>query len=126
MVMKKYLKLEEITPYKIASELADYVWEIVSRWDWFAKKTVGTQFANAIDSIAGNIAEGFGRYHKRDKQKFYYNSRGSVFESAHWAKKAYNRKLLAEKEYSRIIEALRGLPKEINLLIKYTEIKLAI
>jgi len=124
--MKKYLKLEEITPYKIASELADYVWEIVSRWDWFAKKTVGTQFANAIDSIAGNIAEGFGRYHKRDKQKFYYNSRGSVFESAHWAKKAYNRKLLAEKEYSRIIEALRGLPKEINLLIKYTEIKLAI
>lgn len=27
---KKYLKLEDITAYNIASELSDYVWEVVS------------------------------------------------------------------------------------------------
>jgi len=27
---KKYLKLEDITAYKIASELSDYIWQIVS------------------------------------------------------------------------------------------------
>lgn len=85
---KKYLTLEEITAYKIASGLSDCVWEIISKWDWFNKRTLGVQYTNALDSIAGNISEGFGRFHKKDKIKFYYNSRASVFESAHWTKKA--------------------------------------
>ena len=74
---KEFLKLEDITCYEIASELSDYVWEIVSKWDIFTKKTIGSQFVDATDSIAANIAEGFGRFHKKDKQKFYYNARGS-------------------------------------------------
>lgn len=36
------------------------------------------QIINAIDSISANIAEGFGRYGKKDKIKFYYYSFGSV------------------------------------------------
>jgi len=39
------------------------------KWDYFAKKTVGEQFIDAVDSISANIAEGFGRYHKKDKIK---------------------------------------------------------
>ncbi|MBA4411197.1 MAG: four helix bundle protein [Bacteroidota bacterium] len=46
-----------------------------------AQKTIGAQFIEAADSISANIAEGFGRYHKKDKIKFYYYSRGSTFES---------------------------------------------
>ncbi|MBL7159444.1 four helix bundle protein [Candidatus Microgenomates bacterium] len=118
--MKKYLKLEDITAYKIASELSDIVYEIVSKWKWFDKRTLGAQFVSAIDSIAANIAEGFGRYHKKDKIKFYYNSRASVFESAHWAKKADKRKLVAKTESDKILNLLRKLPKEINNLISLT------
>ncbi|MBU4369313.1 four helix bundle protein [Patescibacteria group bacterium] len=117
---KKFLKLEDITAYQIASILGDYVWEIVSKWDIFAKKTIGSQFIRAIDSVAANIAEGFGRFHKKDKQKFYYNARGSLYESAHWCKKAYKRKLLTKKENEYIMERLRKLPKDINILIKLT------
>lgn len=123
---KKYLKLEEINAYKIASELSDYVWQIVVGWDWFAKRTLGSQLVDATNSIAGNIAEGFGRYHKKDKQKFYYNSRGSVFEAAHWVKKAHKRNLITQEEYRHFMKELRKLPKEINYLIKITEIKLTI
>jgi len=125
-MVKKILKLQKITAYKVASELSDYVWEITSRWDWFSKKTFGAQFIRATDSISANIAEGFGRYHKKDKIKFYYNSRGSVFESAHWCKKAYLRKLISEEENNHILNKLRDLPKEINGLISYTEKKLTI
>jgi len=33
------------------------------KWDWFAKKHIGGQFVEEVDSISANIAEGFGRYH---------------------------------------------------------------
>lgn len=120
------VKLEDIVAYKIASQLSDYVWEIVIKWEWFPKKTIGGQFTEAIDSIAANMAEGFGRYHKKDKIKFYYNSRASVFESSFWCKKAFIRKLLSEEQYNYIIEELRKLPKEINYQIKVTNTNLKI
>ncbi len=119
-----YLKLENIRAYKIASEISDYVWEIVIKWDWFSKRTVGVQWINSTDSIAGNIAEGFGRFHKKDKEKFYYNARGSVYEAIHWAEKAAKRKLITRVQILQIQEELEKLPKEINALIRITEEKL--
>ena len=113
---KKYLKLNDIKVYKIASTLSDYVWDVVYEWDWFNKRTLGTQWVDATDSIAGNIAEGWGRYHKKDKQKFYYNSRGSLFESIHWAQKAHKRNLISKKQKDYILKELKALPKEINFV----------
>ncbi len=64
------MKLNDINAYKIAFSLSNYVWDVVIRWEWFAKKHVGGQFVEAVDSVAANIAEGFGRYHKKDKIEF--------------------------------------------------------
>jgi four helix bundle protein len=60
---------------------------------------MGEQFVAAIDSISANIAEGFGRYGKKDKIKFYRYSQGSMNESLDWNQKAKVRKLISEKEY---------------------------
>lgn len=119
-------KLEDIPIYRIASNLSDYVWDIVIKWEYFAKKTIGEQFVEAIDSIAANFAEGFGRFHKKDKIKFYYNSRATVYESSFWCKKAFIRKLLMEEEYNHIIGELRKMPKELNYQIKITSINLKV
>ncbi len=64
MQEKNYLKLNDISAYKGSFHLSNYVWNAVVKWDYFAKDTVGKQFARAIDSISANIAEGFGRYKK--------------------------------------------------------------
>lgn len=77
----KYLQLNDIDCYKKSLKLSNYIWDIVLTWDWFAKKTIGAQFVDAIDSISANIAEGFGRYGKKDKIKFYHYSFGSLKES---------------------------------------------
>ncbi len=122
--MDTIFRLGDIKAYQISSELSDYVWNIVAKWSYLAQKTIGVQFINATDSVSGNIAEGFGRFHKKDKVKFYFNSRASVFESAHWCKKAFNRNLLSEKENDYILTRLRKIPKEINTLIKMTMEKL--
>ncbi|MCF8235719.1 MAG: four helix bundle protein [Bacteroidales bacterium] len=68
---KKYLQLNDIGAYKKAFYLSNNVWNIVMDWDYFAKDTIGKQFVRSIDSISANIAEGFGRYSKRDKIKYY-------------------------------------------------------
>lgn len=123
---KSFLKINNINAYNISSSLSDDVWDIVDKWDTFSKNTLGSQIVRAIDSIAANIAEGFGRYHKKDKQKFFYNARGSLYEALHWTEKAQKRKLLTNSKYSNINEKLINLPKEINWLIKITEEKLTI
>lgn len=122
--MQKYLQLNDIASYKRALALSNYVWDIVITWDWFAKKTVGVQFVTAIDSISANIAEGFGRYGKKDKIKFYYYSFGSAKEGLDWNEKSKKRDLLTRKQYEHILEELQALPIEIHRLIKFTNDKL--
>lgn len=113
-------KLNDINAYRISSEVSEIIWNIVIKWGILEKKTVGEQWIKSADSIAANIAEGFGRFHKKDKSKFYYNARASVFETAHWTKTAQKRDLITEKTYKEIMDKLRKLPKEINTLIKLT------
>ena len=120
----KYLKLNDIEAYRIAFSLSNYVWEKVNNWEYFSKKTIGSQFTDAVDSISANIAEGFGRYTKKDKIRFYRISFGSMYEALDWNEKAKIRRLISEEEYNHIYIELQKLPKSINSLIKYTETKL--
>jgi four helix bundle protein len=120
----KYLQLNDIECYKKSLMLSNYVWEIVMGWDWVAKRTIGCQFIDATDSISANIAEGFGRFGKKDKVKFYYYSFGSVKESLDWNEKAKARKLITKDQYDHILRTLQELPRSIHELIKFTNEKL--
>lgn len=42
---------------------------------------MGKQLVRAIDSVAANLSEGFGRYHYKETRIFGYYSRGSLYES---------------------------------------------
>jgi four helix bundle protein len=114
----KSLSLEDLTAYKLADELSDYVWNIVEKWDYFAKKTVGDQWVRAVDSIGANTAESYGRYFFQDSILFLYYARGSCFESVFWTRKALHRKLITSAQSSIITDYLSKLPKELNTLIK--------
>lgn len=123
---KKFLQLNDIEAYRIAFGLSNYIWGIVIKWDYFAKDTVGKQFARAVDSISANIAEGFGRYGKKDKINFYRYSYGSIKECFDWNEKAKIRKLLTPQQHDYIFQELQKLPLMINQLIKFTNLKLKI
>jgi len=124
MKEKKFLKLSDLDAYLWSFHLSNYVWDIVIQWEWFAKKTVGSQFVEAVDSISANVAEGFGRYHKKDKIKFYRYSQGSLKESFDWNEKSKRRKLLKKEEYQHILKELQRIDPALNRLIKYTNEKL--
>ena len=126
MDTKKFLKLNDIEAFRISFHLSNYVWDSVLKWNNFSQRTVGEQFVKAIDSISANIAEGFGRYGKKDKIKFYRYSQGSLSESLNWNEKSKVRKLLSIEEYRYIFGELQKLPKSINALIQYTNQKLKV
>lgn len=114
----KNLPLKSLTAYQLADKLSDYIWDIVEKWDYFAKKTVGDQWVRAVDSIGANIAESYGRYFYQDSILFLYYSRGSCFESMFWTEKALKRKLVDNNQSSVINDYLGKLPKELNTLVK--------
>jgi len=104
--------------------LSNTVWDIVNRWNYFAKDTVGKQFVCAVDSISANIAEGFGRYTKKDKIRFYRYALASLKEAFDWNQKSKHRNLLTADQYLLILNSLEEIRKEIYFLIKYTNTKL--
>ena len=59
---------------------------------------MGKQFVKAADSMALNIAEGYGRFFYKENKNFNYYSRGSAFESTSCLRKAVKRKLVTQEE----------------------------
>jgi len=104
--MGKGLRLEELEVYRVAMEIGDIVWNLVVRWEYFEKKTLGAQLVDAADSIALNISEGYGRFHYKENKNFCYYSRGSAKEALTAARKARSRDLISEEDFKLLNDKL--------------------
>jgi four helix bundle protein len=49
-------KLCDIEVYILTEELANIIWQIVKKWNYFEKITIGSQIVKSSDSISANIA----------------------------------------------------------------------
>lgn len=112
------MKLEELKVYELSMELGESVWLIVEKWDYFSKDTIGKQLMRSVDSVAANLSEGFGRFHYKDAKNFTYFSRGSLYETKTWIRKAKNRNLMNEEEYLKFTEDINLIGKMLNSYIK--------
>ena len=102
----------------MAMELGDEVWNIVYKWDYFQKDTIGKQIVRSADSVAANISEGYGRFHFKDSNRFNYYSRGSLYETKTWLTKAANRGLIEKNKYTELYDNIETLGKMLNAYIK--------
>ena len=114
------MKLEDLEIYCLSKEIAQGAWEIYEQLSWQDKKIMGDQFISAMDSIGANIAEGFGRYHYLDKNKFNYNCRGSLLESIHWLDTLFARKKVQKEKYDLLPCSLKSLHHKLNNYIHTT------
>lgn len=112
------MKLEELEVYNLAMKIGEKVWEMVIKWDYFRKKTVGDQLVRSADSIASNISEGYGRFHYQENRHFCYYARGSLLETKTWLEKSKNRSMISQKEYDSLCESLEILHKKLNNYIR--------
>ncbi len=112
---------ENLDIYKLSEKLSDEVWCLVLSWNRLAQDTVGIQMIRSTDSIGANIAEGSGRGTKKDYIRFLKISRGSLYETRHWLRRAYKRKLLKEDQTNDLKKIVDELTPKLNAYIRAVE-----
>ncbi len=109
---------ENLRIYKLAEDLADSIWDIVLRWERFARDTVGKQMVRSTDSIGANTAEGTGRGSFQDNKRFARMARGSLNETQHFLRRAFRRKLLGTADVKKLKPLADNLAPQLNSYIK--------
>jgi four helix bundle protein len=110
--------LEDLRVYQAAMEIGELVHRVILTWNKYEKNSLGDQFIRAADSIALNIAEGYGRYHYKENRNFCWFARGSLYEAKTANQKAFNRSLISETEFSELLNKLKECHLLLNSYIK--------
>jgi len=71
----------------------------------------------ALNSVTHNIAEGFGRYEKRDKTRFYKISRGSAYELISQTMVSNALTYIDDQNAKQYIKDLKQIIGELDALI---------
>jgi four helix bundle protein len=98
----------------LAEQLGDQLWDIVEKWKPLAQRVVGEQLVRAADSVGANIAEGSGKGSAADNRRFVRMSRGSLYETKHWLRRAYRRKLLTAGQVESLKQTVDELTRTLN------------
>jgi four helix bundle protein len=117
------MKLEDFEVYKFSRELSRDAWAIYNPLSWQDKKIIGDQFIRAVDSIGANIAEAWGRYHFLDKNRFYYNARGSLMESSRWVSLVTERNFISDQNSNLLKSKIATIHHMLNVVINTTRAK---
>lgn len=108
---------EDLEIYQLSVDLAVEVYKLVGDFPKEEKYGMIDQLKRAATSIGANIAEGFGRYHFKDKLLFFYNAPGSVYEVKHFLEIA-NRVGYIDEDYKiEIFIRLNNLSVKLNNFI---------
>lgn len=111
--------LEKLELYQLAEKFSDSIWEIVIKWDYFYKDTIGKQVVRSADSVSANIAEGYGRYFYKESKQFFYYSRGSLQETKSWITKCKRRNVINEDIADMLIAEAEKILIKLNAYIKF-------
>ena len=103
--MSNYKKLDV---WKISMETVKEVYTLTKSYPTDKQFGLISQTNRAAVSIPSNIAEGFGRNHKKDTIQFLYISRGSAYELETLLNIAFSIKIINEESYNKITEILDG------------------
>ena len=109
---------EDFPVYKDAIKFIQEVDEFLESIPQKGNLRIIDQLQRASTSIALNIAEGAGRYHKSDKRNFYVMARGSVYECVACLRMFLSRKLVSNEKHDEFYLALNNLAKQLSAMIK--------
>jgi four helix bundle protein len=112
---------EKFVIYQRAKKFSDKVYELTD--DYPQKENFGlvSQLRRASLSVLLNLAEGYGRYHKRDKMKFYRTARGSIYECVPALQCSTKRNYIKNKDYIELYRECFEISRRISGLIKKIE-----
>lgn len=98
-------------------ELAHRVYDLTEALPRKEDYGLTSQIRRSALSVTGNLAEGFGRKHTKDKLQFYYAARGSLAETKNHL--IYGRRVgyFNQLEYQPVASLVEEIWKGLNSLI---------
>jgi len=119
-----YNSFEQMPVWQKAMGLAIEVFKLTEKLPKKEDYGLTSQMRRSALSIPGNIAEGFGRKHTKDKLNFYYDSRGSIAETKNHLIYGHRVNYFTEREYEKYIDFIDDVWRELNSLISSLQKKI--
>ena len=113
-----YNDFTEMPVWQKADEIVGAIYKLTESLPKREDYALCSQSRDAAISISGNIAEGFGRGHKRDKINFYYYSRGSCFEVKSHLYSGKTVGYFTDEQIKDIVIMCMRVVEELNKIIK--------
>ena len=113
---------EKLNVYKKAVNFAYETSEITKKFPR-GNFYLADQLNRAALSISANIAEGNGRWHKKDRKQFFYIARGSLHECVPILEICLKKRLIIDKKHQELKQELVEISKMLSGLIKGVEKK---
>ena len=113
----EYRSFEEMPLWQLAHEIAIEAYRVTEKFPRKEDYSLTSQLRRAALSISANIAEAFGRFHYRDKLNFYYNSRGSAYETKSHLIFAHDVGYLPSSELEVLQTKIEDLLHQLNSVI---------
>lgn len=110
----------DLEVYQLALDLSEEVYQPTQKFPDCEKFGIIDQLKRASSSVGANIAEGYGRYYKKDFIKFLYTARGSLNEVRHFLMLAHRLKYLDKNTLEEFEAKIKNLSIKLNNLISST------
>ena len=118
-----YNSFEEMPVWQKAMDLAVKIFHLTEKLPRKEDFGLTSQIRRSALSVSGNLAEGFGRKHTKDKLNFYYDSRGSLSETKNHLIYGYKVEYFTQIEFRENINLIEEIWRELNSLIVSMENK---
>lgn len=116
--MQKITSFTKLDTWIEAHKLVLMIYEITDDFPSKENYILIPQIIRAVISITSNIAEGFSRYSKKEKQQFYFIAKGSLTEVQNQLMIAKDRNYINSDNFQKIASQTIIVHKLINGLIK--------
>lgn len=118
MKRKKLIKdFTDLEVYQLSFNLAAEIYFLSNRFPKNEKFGISDQLKRSSSSVGANIAEGFGRYHRKDFKKFLYNARGSLNEIRHFLLLSRKLNYINKDDLIKLEKRIKNLGIKLNNLI---------
>lgn len=116
-----YKDFTDMPVWQKAFKLLLKVYEVTKVYPKEEKYGLVSDMRRAANSVTNNISEGFGRYEKLDKTRFYKISRGSCYELINQSLASQALSFITDKDKDELTDGYRNVIADLDPMIKSIE-----
>lgn len=108
----------DIRAWKLSKDLAIDIYKITGKYPKSEMFGLVSQVRRSVVSVSSNIAEGFGRYSKKDQEHFYIMASGSLYELKNQIIISSELGFINKDDFNKLIDNVDVAHKTLNAFIK--------